>query len=205
MLLYECLQILTRQLWMRRQVRVGASLLGCMAVELCHTVTYLHRAAELWSAMSQHFTLHPCQKTLRNPGAINEAMPRWVAAGGSQCTLCELTSLFVITMQASRHSSHCVQPLIQICTSSTTTQLFPHSEPHTRFHNTIYIVSQYICMCNTLLKELSTKFCKDPLNKVFREWLALSFQQGKCPAISEYCKNFRKIRWQFDQLSVSVM
>ena len=32
---------------MRRQVRVGASLLGCMAVELCHTVTYLHRAAEL--------------------------------------------------------------------------------------------------------------------------------------------------------------
>ena len=118
MLLYECLQILTRQLWMRRQVRVGASLLGCMAVELCHTVTYLHRAAELWSAMSQHFTLHPCQKTLRNPGAINEAMPRWVAAGGSQCTLCELTSLFVITMQASRHSSHCVQPLIQICTSS---------------------------------------------------------------------------------------
>ena len=43
---------------------------------------------------------------------------RWVAAGGSQCTLCELTSLFVITMQASRHSSHCVQPLIQICTSS---------------------------------------------------------------------------------------
>ena len=47
MLLYECLQILTRQLWMRRQVRVGASLLGCMAVELCYTVTYLHRAAEL--------------------------------------------------------------------------------------------------------------------------------------------------------------
>ena len=95
---------------------MGASLPGCMAAGAalqCYIST-----PGIRTLICNVATLYPGQKTLWNPGAINEAMPRWVAAGGSQCTLCELTSLFVITMQASRHSSHCVQPLIQIYTSS---------------------------------------------------------------------------------------
>ena len=117
---------------------MGPSLPGCMAAGAalqCYIST-----PGIRTLICNVATLYPGQKTLWNPGAINEAMPRWVAAGGSQCTLCELTSLFVITMQASRHSSHCVQPLIQICTSSDHLLQQPnyfHTAKLSRCHNTI--------------------------------------------------------------------
>ena len=183
----------------------------CWAAWRWSCVTLLHiytgqQNYDLQCHNTLHFTL------ARKLCGIQEQSTRQCTVGGGW-----RVTMHIVWAHFTIRNHHASQPaLFSLCPATdpnlhlvwsppTTTQLFPHSEPHTRFHNTIYIVSQYICMCNTLLKELSTKFCKDPLNKVFHEWLALSFQQGKCPAISEYCKNFRKIRWQFDQLSVSVM